>query len=248
MKNILKKSVGLRAKLVVSFSAAICIVIATAFISISHVETSLNELKIDKIARASDDDEVEFRTQYQLHTVLNRLKLQIAITAFVLALVLAGVGWYADRLFVQRIKRTLTITDNISQGQFNQTVPETINDEIGLLGQKINDMAMNTQECLMYMWNMSNRMADSLKHGLEKGQSVRPALLHMDVEHVEKMNEAIAEMHNTVRSFGLFGVVINDEKLMAVEHVDREQENPKQQDHTLDGSFPLQRKVGSFPG
>ena len=248
MKTILKKSVGLRAKLVFSFSAAICIVIATAFISTSHVETSLNRLQIDKIAQATDDGEVEFRTQYQLHTALNRLKSQIAITAIVLALVLTGVGWYADRLIVQRIRRTLTVTDSISQGQFNHTVPETLNDEIGLLGQKINDMAMNTQECLMYMWNMSNRMADALKQGLENGHSDRPASLNIDVEHVEKMNEAIAEIRNTVHSFGLFGVVINDDKLTAFEHVDREQENPKQQDHILDGSFPLQRKVGSFPG
>ena len=242
----MKKGVTLRTKLVLCFTVTICIVIASAYITAGHLETSFYKLRIDNIAHGIDNGGLETTSQY---FILTRYKSQIAITALVLTLVLVGIGLYADRLIVQRIIETTAVADTISQGQFDHTVPLTNNDEIGLLGQKINDMAMNSQECLMYMWNMSNHMIALVQKVSEGGKSDGQASHCIDAGQLEKINEALYEMRSTVQSFGLFGVTIDDNRLLAAEvPADCKQENQKEQDHMLDGSFPLQRKVGSFPG
>ena len=103
---------------------------------------------------------------------------------------------------------------------------ETLNhvkraDEIGALGENINDLAINMQEVLLFVWNhtrlsrdLLENIADNLNFSLDKEDSgsVIKNDTQKDISIMHRNNE---DLHSIVMSFSYFEIKLHDEKMVS---------------------------------
>jgi methyl-accepting chemotaxis protein len=103
---------------------------------------------------------------------------------------------------------------------------ETLNhikraDEIGSLGENINDLAVNTQEVLLFVWNHSQitrklleNIAGDLNFSLdtEQSDSLIKSGIQKDISTMHRNNE---NLKSIVMSFSYFEIKLKDEKMVS---------------------------------
>lgn len=103
---------------------------------------------------------------------------------------------------------------------------ETLNhikraDEIGSLGENINDLAINTQEVLLFVWNHSQLTRNLLENiagdsnfSLDKEQSdsIIKSGIQKDISTMHRNNE---DLRSIVMSFSYFEIKLKDEKMVS---------------------------------
>jgi signal transduction histidine kinase len=94
-------------------------------------------------------------------------------------------------------------------------------DEIGSLGENINDLAINMQEVLLFVWNHSRlsrnlleNIADNLDFSLdsEKSDSIVENNIQKDISKMHRNNE---DLKSIVMSFSYFEIKLEDEKMVS---------------------------------
>ncbi len=103
---------------------------------------------------------------------------------------------------------------------------ETLNhmkraDEIGYLGENINDLAVNMQEVLLFVWNHSRLSRDLLENiagdlnfslDTEKADSILENDIQKDITKMHRNNE---DLKSIVMSFSYFEIKLEDEKMVS---------------------------------
>ena len=103
---------------------------------------------------------------------------------------------------------------------------ETLNqvkraDEIGSLGENINDLAVNMQEVLLFVWNHSRLSRDLLENiaedlqfslSTEQSESEKENSIEKDINAMHRNNE---DLKSIVMSFSYFEIKLEDEKMVS---------------------------------
>ncbi|MCI5125229.1 MAG: HAMP domain-containing protein [Candidatus Electrothrix sp. AR5] len=104
---------------------------------------------------------------------------------------------------------------------------ETLNymkraDEIGSLGENINDLAVNMQEVLLFIWNHSQlsydllgKIADDLNFSLDTEKPAGSGIENGIQKDISKMHRNNEDLKAIVMSFSYFEIKLEDEKMVS---------------------------------
>lgn len=86
-------------------------------------------------------------------------------------------------------------------------------DEIGRLAETVNDLAVNMQEVLLFVWNHSQESRDLLERIAERAAAAPPdAVLEEDIERMREENDSLKDI---VTSFSYFEIRLEHERMLA---------------------------------
>lgn len=73
-------------------------------------------------------------------TVLQDLRVRLALSTFIALVLAAAVGWWLSRAVTRPVQQLTSAAEAIAAGQFDQSVTVNSRDELGRLGNTFNDM------------------------------------------------------------------------------------------------------------
>ncbi len=105
----------------------------------------------------------------------------------------------------------------INEGHLDKSIPIQAKDEIGHVIESINDMSVNMQEILLYIWNNNQqnfKLIDSMEEQLNKYLDNKTILsqLKKDIARIRQNNE---EVQTLVTTFNYFEVKLEHEKMVS---------------------------------
>jgi HAMP domain-containing protein len=129
----------------------------------------------------------------------------------VLFCIALGGLFYVNVAVLRPLEETEKIGQRFAAGQLDRTVPIRSDDEIGAIGQLMNDLAANFQEVLLFTWNITDkclgvldRAAGQLQCGKQKG--VSEELL----PPIERTGKNLHEIRRMVKTFDLYNVHLEE--------------------------------------
>lgn len=78
-------------------------------------------------------------------TVLQDLRVRLALSTFIALVLAAAVGWWLSRAVTRPVQQLTSAAEAIAAGQFEQAVTVNSRDELGRLGNTFNDMTARLQ-------------------------------------------------------------------------------------------------------
>lgn len=219
MKPKKNKSSSLRKKLWVSFTIIAVVTLLVSLILIANLES----IFMDRIKIESMNGAVPLNSETLLDYLgrsVQRFQTTILIstTVIILSIVIAGI--YLNRTVLQPIERTTIAAKKIATGRLDKIIPIYAKDEIGDLGEQINDIAMNAQEILLYMWNKSGQLSEFLTNVSSFLNSGRNEIMPETVlEQIANAESTLKEIQSTIESFGLYGVKLDKDKVLESDRV-----------------------------
>jgi methyl-accepting chemotaxis protein len=85
-------------------------------------------------------------------------------------------------------------------------------DEIGRLAETVNDLAVNMQEVLLFVWNHSQESRELLERIAGRAAALHDAVLAEDVERLREENDSLKDI---VTSFSYFEIRLEHERMLA---------------------------------
>jgi HAMP domain-containing protein len=85
-------------------------------------------------------------------------------------------------------------------------------DEIGRLGETVNDLAVNMQEVLLFVWNHSQESRELLERAAQRADAPPDSELAEDFEKLREENESLKDI---VTSFSYFEIRLEHERMLA---------------------------------
>lgn len=213
------KSSSLRSKLWLSFAIVAIVTISAAWILIGNLDSAFTDLNMTETLNAAAPAHAGVLSDSPGKPV-QRFRTIIFVSSAVIIIALAVAGFYLSRTVLQPIERTTIAAKKIARGRLDKMIPIHSHDEIGDLGEQINDIAMNAQEILLYMWNMSGQLSEFLANASNSLNSGRKEISPKDVlEQIAYAENALKEMRATIEGFGLYGVELDRDKVVESDHV-----------------------------
>lgn len=213
------KSSSLRSKLWLSFAIVAIVTISAAWILIGNLDSVFTDLNMTETFNAAATAHTGVLSD-DTGKLVQRFRTIVWVSSAVIILSLAVVGFYLSRTVLQAIERTAIAAKKIARGRLDNIIPIHSHDEIGDLAEQINDIAMNAQEMLLYMWNMSGQLSESLANASNLLNSGRKEISPKNVlEQIACAENALKEMRATIEGFGLYGVKLDRDKIVESDHV-----------------------------
>ena len=85
-------------------------------------------------------------------------------------------------------------------------------DEIGRLAETVNDLAVNMQEVLLFVWNHSQESRELLERIAERAAAPQTSALAEDIERMREENDSLKDI---VTSFSYFEIRLEHERMLA---------------------------------
>jgi len=138
---------------------------------------------------------------------LTLLTLMLLIAAQTAALVLFHHYVLKPLAHIQAATRQMT------DGHLDSLVRIARQDEIGRLGETINDLTVNMQVVLLFVWNHSQQSRDLLEQTAERLAAPEPLAAVQD--NLEKMRQNNEDLKAIVLSFSYFEIRLEHERMLA---------------------------------
>lgn len=126
-------------------------------------------------------------------------------------------GWLLTARFRATLAGLEEITAKMADCQLQNLVPEqNLKCRLtGRIGANINELALNLQEVLLLVWNLSHQDLEALNRISRRLDSGSAGELQRSQADLEFIRRDLEEMQEIVRQFEFFNVVLRDEKLLA---------------------------------
>ena len=149
-------------------------------------------------------------------------RLQNRMILVMSAVFLAVIG--AIVLFMRRVIKPLDeigrAAFKMAHGRLDEPVPVKDRNEIGKIGELINDLAIDLQEILLHVWNHT-RQDIVLMERIATNMSSQPDGngMPMDIkEDFYSVKQDIEDMRDMVKAFNYYEVRLDEEKVLVNEH------------------------------
>ncbi len=137
----------------------------------------------------------------------------MALTAVTLSFLVAAVlPVLIIRGIYRRLDRMAEAAAKAAMGGLDQTFCVKPYDEIGAIGQSINDFSSNVQEVLLLLWNHTQTCLSKL-NSLGAGRDSNPAPLEEMEEELQCVRRELEDMRSMIRSFEFYNIRFEDGKL-----------------------------------
>jgi methyl-accepting chemotaxis protein len=134
-----------------------------------------------------------------------------------LALIGAGSIWvFLHHWLLAPLAIMSDTAERLAHGRLDEIVNRCGPDELGRIGEHINELAANFQEILLYVWNQTESSLGALKQisrpSMSDGRSVDEFAYGANVDNAV---QSLKDLQSMVRSFALYDVRIENGKALA---------------------------------
>ncbi len=246
---------NLRKRLLIYF---ILIIFVTMSVGLQLIYEAGSPRLINKVSEAAKADvSTEMETapeQNGVTQVLKNLQYRMILIMLIVFVCIVATMFVFVRNIVEPLDAIGKSAKRITDGHLDETVPIRCNDEIGKIGELINDLAINLQEVLLHVWNhtcQDIRLMDNIAEILDdQPGEILPATVREQFDFVRK---DIEEMQEIVKAFeyynihfegeSLVGNEIEEESVIAIEDVELPEARAVD---TVTGTGPERIQAGSI--
>ena len=145
----------------------------------------------------------------------------LCIILFVLLSVQASAMLYFRSYIVQPLAEMQAASRLMADGHLETLNHVKRSDEIGSLGENINDLAINMQEVLLFVWNHSQSSQDLLENIAQKldfsleAERYGPKVENCVQKDIRKMHRNNEDLKSIVMSFSYFEIKLENEKMVS---------------------------------
>jgi methyl-accepting chemotaxis protein len=150
------------------------------------------------------------------------LLISVLSVSIVLIVSLVFFMMYLVRTIADPLREMEKATEKLAAGDLDLLISEneTVQDPISQIGENIHDLAINLQEILLLIWNISDEdinVLEELMDLVEKGNCHHENNCLDKIKFLKEHREMTQEM---VQQFELFNVTLQDNKLLSSEDTD----------------------------
>ncbi len=148
-----------------------------------------------------------------------RLRIILLLSGGLIILLIAGYAWLG--FAVRRIERPLRTIERalgqLARGKLNETVVIDSPDEFGRIGAGINEVAVNLQELLLYIWKQTGQCLTLLDH-IQNNPDLRQdrRLTLESLGYLKQLAEAIDDLRDMAKAYVFYDVSIEGNKTLAI--------------------------------
>ncbi len=151
----------------------------------------------------------------EISDVLRQLQYRIVWAMALIVLGVTAVIFFSLRGLTTRLNHLSKITGKIADGHLDEKVRAETNDELGEIGEFVNDIAMNLQEALLHIWVHATD-ATLLLDQIDESLSAQPdTRISPQVRaHLRFVRKDIRDMQAMVQNFEFYDLQLEDGKIM----------------------------------
>lgn len=157
-------------------------------------------------------------TGIRADTRINAIRNQLLMGSLTALICTLGAFLFLTKTVVAPIRQLFEITRIMAEGRLDVSAPPGPRNEIGRIGDTINELTVNLQEVLLHAWNhtirvkallcrISESLSDKPPHGPPRG--IRT--------NVEDILREIEDLQALVRAFEFYDIHLEDDRIMAAE-------------------------------
>lgn len=138
--------------------------------------------------------------------------------ALLICAALAGLGWRLYHGLAKPLTDLAQCTRQMADGNLQALVSqETLAGRLsGRIGENVNELALNLQEVLLLVWNLSRQDLEVLERAVNLAEAVEDSDKRRRLaSELAFIRHDLEEMQNIVRQFEFYNVVLQEEKLLA---------------------------------
>ena len=227
-----KNTPDFRKKYLIYFIPAIFIILLLGVELIYEVGSDGLYKKIIESIYSQFPDHANNSDMSEVRNILESLHIRVIMVVSILFLCFAVSAIMFYRNFVKPVDKMARGVRRMAGGHLNELIQVSSDNEIGKIGELINDLAINMQEILLHVWNHTGQdivLLDRIVKicGSKSGGNGIPEEIKDDLRIVR---QDIEDMQNMVKAFDYYNVRFEKEKIIA-----EETHNPgKLQKHTAE--------------
>ena len=148
-----------------------------------------------------------------------RLRLIMLFTGGILLMLIIGYAWMA--IAARRIERPLRTIEKalaqLARGKLNETVVIDSPDEFGRMGAGVNEVAVNLQELLLYIWKQTGQcltLIDRINNNPDFQQDRRLTLEGLG--YLKQLSEAIDDLRDMAKAYVFYDVSLEGNRAQAI--------------------------------
>lgn len=199
------------------FLASVMVII---FITYEFEETSLRQQLLDKSSGSVSSSASNTDLQDHVLEFFRNLKHRIFWALGILFLGTAVLFLLTVRTITNRLEKVIQGTRKISLGQLAVFIPVQPHDEIGKIGEMINDIAANFQEIFLSLWNHTESCMYTLEQ-LRNHFQMSPKVPDNLKDTLEHLDTDLEGMQTIIKSFEFYDICIENGKIMALEKTEK---------------------------
>jgi methyl-accepting chemotaxis protein len=142
----------------------------------------------------------------------------LAPVLIIAGVVLAALVWRMHQGINRAVADLESCTRKMADGNLQALVsPETKACRMsGRIGENVNELALNLQEVLLLVWNLSRQDLEALERAETMAETVPdPEQRRRLTEELAFLRHDLQEMKNIVHQFEFYNVIMQEEKLLA---------------------------------
>lgn len=155
------------------------------------------------------------------HSQLTGLNIRLLLLFSGAIIVISGIGYLWVGLASRQLNRPLrTISKALSRmarGKLNETVTIDAPEEFSQIATNINELAVNLQELLLYIWKQSGQCLEKLDQ-LEadgiSGENHPMSAAHLD--HIQQLYKAVEGLRNMAQVYVFYDVHLEGKRALAI--------------------------------
>lgn len=220
---------GLQKKTLIFFTILILLASLLSVVSIYHGNRS--EANLNSIAFAGDKIEAGKSPARLGNKALARIHAVLESGLTIMTLVLAGILILFMVFFIRNIIQPLDKLEKFSRDMADGRLDRLVRDSenagcsIGAIGENVNSLAMNLQEILLLVWNLSDHnlgIVEETIKTLKKPQGVSREHL---LERLKLIRAELVQMQDLTSQFEFFDVTLRGNIALAKDDAGKSQPN-----------------------
>ena len=206
-------------KYLIYFIPAIFIILLLGAELISEVGSDGLYKQIAESISSQFPDQVDSPDMSEVRNILKNLHARVIMVVSILFLCFAVSAILFYRNFLKPVDKMARGVRRMAGGHLDELIQVSPDNEIGKIGELINDLAINMQEILLHVWNHTGQDLALLDRivkicGTKPGGNGIPDEMKDDLR---KVRQDIEDMQNMVKAFDYYNVRFEKEKIIAGE-------------------------------
>lgn len=206
----------MRKRLLIYFFLIVFVTMSVGLQLIYEVGSSRFQTMIkDSISVSVSDETGTVLDTSGMTTVMKRMQFRMILIMVIVLVCVVATMFVFIRNIVEPLDTMVKSVKRIAEGHLNETVPIRSQDEIGKIGELINDLSVNLQEVLLHVWNHTRQDLVLLDHMAEIIHAQPYDIFPQKVkDEFDFVRNDIEEMQEIVKAFDYYHIRFEGDRLV----------------------------------
>jgi len=174
-----------------------------------------SQISASILDQLQENEKEDFNTD-KVMAVLKKLQHRMILVMTIVMICSIATMVVFTRNIIEPLDLIGKAAKKIADGHLNETVPVRNQDEIGNIGELINDLAANLQEILLHVWNHTDDdivLLDNICEEVNAGQD--SGLSDKVKEELAFVRQDIEDMQNMVKAFDYYNIRLDNGRVIS---------------------------------